>query len=41
MFTDAYYLKKMQVLHNLNIIRKFIIAFRALTMSSKGGNARY
>jgi hypothetical protein len=40
-FTDTYYLKKMQALHNLNAIRKFIIAFRALTMSPKGSNTGF
>jgi hypothetical protein len=41
MFTDAYHLEKMRASHNLNTIRKFMIAFRALTMSPKGGNARF
>jgi hypothetical protein len=31
----------MRALHNLNAIRKFIIAFRALTMSSKRSNTRF
>jgi hypothetical protein len=31
----------MQASHNLNAIRKFIIAFRALSMSPKGSNTRF
>jgi hypothetical protein len=31
----------MRALHNLNAIRKFIIAFRALTMSPKGSSTRF
>jgi hypothetical protein len=41
LFTDKYHLKRMQASHNLNAIRKFIIAFRALTMSPKGNNTRF
>jgi hypothetical protein len=31
----------MRASHNLNAIRKFIIAFRALTMSPKGSNTGF
>jgi hypothetical protein len=41
MFTDAYHLEKMRASHDLNTIRKFMIAFGAPTMSPKGGNAGF
>jgi hypothetical protein len=40
-FTDAHYLKKMRASHNLNRIRRFIIAFSSLTISPKRGNTRF
>jgi hypothetical protein len=40
-FTDAHHLKKMRASHDLNTIRKFIIAFGSPTMSPKGGNAGF
>jgi hypothetical protein len=40
-FTDAYHLKKMRASHDLNTIRKYMIAFGAPTMSPKGGNAGF
>jgi hypothetical protein len=41
LFTDKYHLKRMRASHDLNAIRRFIIAFGALTMSPKGSNAGF
>ena len=41
LFTDKYHLKRMRASHDLNTIRKFIIAFGAPTMSPKGSNTGF
>jgi hypothetical protein len=41
LFTDKYHLKRMRASHDLNAIRKFIIAFGAPTMSPKGSNTGF